>query len=165
LIDLKTNWVSPPSTASCITNLYSYWRRQKGNKSCPSRSDIRPKDLVPHLPHVFMVDVLDDENFRFRLAGSRFCDVTQRRMAGEFIEAVFPETFCAEVRNAWQQASDGATVLGRGQVWIPAKDFLQWEGIVLPLSQSGKDIDTLVGVIEFQPRAAAHGTHIILGEA
>jgi hypothetical protein len=155
LIDLKTNWVSPPSATTCITNLYSYWQRQKGNKGCPSKCDIRPKELVPYLPNVFMVDVLDEANFRFRLAGSGFCDVTHRRMAGEFIEAVFPEMFCAEVRNAWQQASDGATVLGRGQVWIPAKDFLQWEGIVLPLSQSGKEIDTLVGVIEFQPRRAA----------
>jgi hypothetical protein len=155
LIDLKTNWVSPPSATTCITNLYSYWQRQKGNKCCPSKSDIRPKELIPYLPNVFMVDVLEEANFRFRLAWARFCDVTHRRMAGEFIEAIFPEMFCAEVRNAWRQASDGATVLGRGQVWIPAKDFLQWEGIVLPLSQSGKDIDTLVGVIEFQPKRAA----------
>ena len=76
-------------------------------------------------------------------------------MAGDFIEAIFPDMFCAEVRKAWQQASDGATVLGRGQVWILAKDFLQWEGIVLPLSESGNDVDTLVGVIEFRPRRAA----------
>ena len=155
LIDLKTNWLSPPSTVSCVNNLYSYWQRQKGNKVCPSKSDIRPKDLISCLSRVFLVDVLDDGNFRFRLAGSHFCDVTHRRMAGDFIEAVFPEMFCAEVRKAWQHASDGATVLGRGKVWIPAKDFLQWEGIVLPLSQPGKNIDTLVGVIEFQPRRAA----------
>jgi hypothetical protein len=155
LIDLKTNWVSPPSAAPCITNLHSYWQRQKGNKGCPSRSDIRPKDLTSFLPHVFLVDVLDEANFRFRLAGSHFCELTNRRMAGDVIEAIFPDMFCAEVRRAWQQASQGATVLGRGQVWIPAKDFLQWEGIVLPLSQSGQDIDTLVGVIEFQPRRAA----------
>ena len=152
LIDLKTNWVSPPSAASCITNLHGYWKRQKGSKPCPSKGDIRPKDLISYLPHVFLVDVMPEGDFRFRLAGSRFCDVTHRRMAGESIEEVFPEMFCAEVRHAWQQASDGATVLGRGQVWIPAKDFLQWEGIVLPLAESGKHIDTLVGVIEFQPR-------------
>lgn len=152
LIDLKTNWVSPPSTASCITNLYSYWQRQKGKRACPSRSDIRPKDLTSYLRHVFIVDVLEEANFRFRVAGSHFCELTHRRMAGEAIEAIFPEMFCGEVRNAWQQATNGATVLGRGQVWIPAKDFLQWEGIVLPLSQPGKDVDSLVGVIEFKPR-------------
>jgi hypothetical protein len=155
LIDLKTNWTAPPSTAPCITNLYSYWQRQKGNKGCPAKSDIQPKDLISFLPHVFLVDVLDEANFRFRLAGSHFCGLTHRRMAGEFIETVFPEIFCGEVRNAWQQASEGATVLGRGQVWIPDKDFLQWEGIVLPWSRSGKDIDTLIGVIEFQPRRVA----------
>ena len=155
LIDLKTNWVSPPSAASSINYLFSYWRRQKDNRACPSRSDIRPKDLVSCLPHVFLVDVLDGANFRFRLAGSCFTDVTQRRMAGESIEAIFPDAFCGEVRDAWLQGADGATVLGRGQVWIPAKDFLQWEGIVLPLSQHGKDVDTLVGVIEFKPRRAA----------
>lgn len=73
-------------------------------------------------------------------------------MAGDFIEAIFPDMFCVEVRKAWQQASDGATVLGKGQVWIPSKNYLQWEGIVLPLSDAGKDIDTLVGVIEFRSR-------------
>lgn len=155
LIDLKTKWVSPPSAVSCIKDLHSYWQRQKGNRACPSKVDIRPKDLVPYLPHVFLVDVLDGINFRFRMAGTHFCEITERRMAGDFIEAIFPDMFCAEVRQAWQQASDGATVLGRGKVWIPAKDFLQWEGIVLPLSQSGKAVDTLVGVIEFQPRRAA----------
>src|SRR5580698_8665770 len=102
LIDLKTNWVSPPSAAPCITTLYSYWQRQKGNKVCPSKSDIRPKDLSSYLPHVFLVDVLDEVNFRFRLAGSHFCNLTNRRMAGEFIEVVFPKMFCTEVRNAWQ---------------------------------------------------------------
>jgi hypothetical protein len=155
LIDLKTNWVSPPSTASCINSLHSYWQRQKGSRTLPSKNDIRPKDLVSYLPHVFLVDVLHEANFRFRLAGSQFCNVTNRKMAGELIETVFPEMFCGEVRNAWQQASDGATVLGRGQVWMPAKDFLQWEGIVLPLSQSGRDVDTLVGVIDFKPMRAA----------
>lgn len=149
LIDLKTNWVSPPSAASCINNLFSYWERQKANRSCPSKSDIRPKDLISYLPHVFLVDVLDGANFRFRMAGSRFTDVTEQRMAGEFIETVFPKAFCDEVRDAWRCGAEGTTVLGRGKVWIPAKDYLRWEGIVLPLSQPGKDIDTLVGVIEF----------------
>src|ERR1700744_6598151 len=129
LIDLKTTWVSQPSTASCITSLHGYWLRQKGSKSCPSKSDIRPKELISCLPQVFLVDVLQQRDFRFRLAGSHFCELTHRRMAGELIEEIFPEMFCAEVRDAWQQAADGATVLGRGQVWIPAKDFLQWEGI------------------------------------
>lgn len=76
-------------------------------------------------------------------------------MAGDFIETIFPDMFCAEVRKAWQQASDGATVLGKGRVWIPAKNFLQWEGIVLPLSESGKPVDTLIGVIEFRPSSSA----------
>src|ERR1700749_5103476 len=91
LIDLKTNWVSPPSTTSCITNLHSYWLRQKGSKSCPSKSDIRPKELISCLPHVFLVDVLQQRDFRFRLAGSHFCELTHRRMAGELIEEIFPE--------------------------------------------------------------------------
>jgi hypothetical protein len=152
LIDIKTDWITPPTMAPCVNQLHGYWSQIKGSRACPSRTEFRPRDVVECLPHIFLVDVLDGDNFQFRLCGSRFTEATDRKMSGDRIEAVFPPLFCQEVREAWHRCAEGSNVLGRGQMWRPEKDFLNWEGIVLPLCEPGKSINMLIGAIEFRSR-------------
>jgi hypothetical protein len=35
--------------------------------------------------------------------------------------------------------------LGRAAVWLPAKSYLTWEGVVLPLASGGMAVDMFLG--------------------
>lgn len=153
LINIEADWKTPPTCSTRLNALHRYWQESRGKRTCPSRGDIRPATLSPILRHVFLVDVGTQGDFRFRLAGSHFTENTGLSMAGASITSVFPELFCQEVREAWSHcALQSATILGRGRFWVPERDFLNWEGVILPLSEPDQPVNMLLGAIEFQPR-------------
>jgi hypothetical protein len=153
LINIEADWTTPPTRSPRLNELHRYWRESRGKHARPSRGDIRPADMVPILRNVFLVDVGANGDFRFRLAGSHFTENTGLPMAGSSIASVFPELFCREVREAWSHcARQSAPTLGRGRFWIPERDFLNWEGVVLPLSEPDQPVNMLFGAIEFQAR-------------
>jgi len=152
LINIETDWAEPPTRNDRLNDLHRYWKQSCGTRARPSRGIIRPADISRILRYVFLVDVNGDD-FRFRLAGSHFTDNTGLKMTGAAIADIFPQMFCREVREAWGHcARQGASVLGRGRAWMPERDFLDWEGIVLPLSEPELPVNMLFGAIEFQPR-------------
>jgi hypothetical protein len=152
LIDIETDWAEPPTGNDRLNELHRYWKQNRGSRAHPSRSDIRPADIRRILRYVFLIDVGVDD-FRFRLAGSHFAENTELRMTGSAIAEIFPDLFCREVREAWSHcATQAAPVLGRGHAWMPKRDFLDWEGIVLPLSEPEQPVNMLFGAIEFRPR-------------
>jgi hypothetical protein len=151
LIELETGWTLPPADSNELIGIHRYWAEIKGRKARPSRQDIRPKELSPYLPYVFLVDAAGDD-FRFRLAGSHFTQATGQPMAGSPIAQIFPDLFCEEVRDAWGQcARYSTTVFGRGKMWLPEKDYLQWEGMVMPLADGDGEANMLFGAIKFRP--------------
>ena len=136
LIKIEADWTRPPTHNDRLKELHRYWMERRGVHARPSRRDIRPTDMIRILRHVFLVDVGAKGDFRFRLAGSHFTENTGLAMAGASIASVFPEMFCREVREAWGHcANQSASILGRGRSWIPERDFLNWEGVVLPLGE------------------------------
>jgi len=153
LINIEADWTTPPTCSYRLNERHRYWRESRGKRPRPSRGDIRPAEMVPILRNLFLVDVGAKGDFRFRLAGSQFTENTGLPMAGSSIASIFPELFCLEVREAWSHcAEQSATILGRGRFWIPERDFLNWEGVVLPLSEPDQPVNMLFGAIEFHAR-------------
>src|SRR5689334_294640 len=52
-----------------LRRLHDYWASKKGDRKAPSRADIRPEEMVPLLPSVYLVDV-EGTRFRLRLVGT-----------------------------------------------------------------------------------------------
>jgi hypothetical protein len=152
LIHVETGWKAPPTRYSQLNDVYSYWDARRCQRRRPSRADINPGDLRKALSNLFLIDVVGRE-FRFRLAGSNFAMSTGRRMTGDAIEQIFPPAYCKEVRNAWMDCADrSTTVFGSGQMWVPERDFLQWQGIVLPLGGEHEAPNMLLGAIVFSAK-------------
>jgi hypothetical protein len=49
---------------------YAYWRRKAADRGMPRRADIDPTEIPRLLPHVMLVDVLEDGRYRYRLIGT-----------------------------------------------------------------------------------------------
>jgi hypothetical protein len=151
--EIETNWNVGVATDSRLTEIYEFWRSRCRDGVLPSRADIDPTRLAPRLlPFLFLVEVLEDpRDFRFRLAGTHFRDITGAEATGRRIAEVFPPGFADEVRYHWDSCVERkAPKLGSGNLWVPDRNHIRWEGIVLPLSPDGDCVNMLLGAVIFR---------------
>lgn len=134
-----------------LRDLLGYWNKCRGNRPLPARSDIDATEVPALLPYIFVIDVLDDpRDFRFRIAGTHIRDALGEEITGKHIGEVFPPEFGAEVHQIWSQVvSDKRPVRGTGDLWIPGREFVKWEGLAMPLSSGGGSVNMLLGGVVF----------------
>ncbi|WP_051231220.1 PAS domain-containing protein [Kaistia adipata] len=131
-----------------IAALYAYWTRQRGSAPAPLRSAIAPADIVPLLGDVFILDAAQRAAMPFRLAGTRLCASFGRELRDEDFLALWAradiaraaEALLAVTAEAAAIALRVAAINGRGQA-------VGAEMILLPMSQDGRAIDRVLGLL------------------
>ncbi|MGC2411407.1 MAG: PAS domain-containing protein [Stellaceae bacterium] len=151
---ITANWDMTAAVDQRLHQIHNYWKSRCRNREMPSRRDIDPIDVPRLLPFIFLVDVLNDpRDFRFRLTGTHFRDFVGTEITGLMISEVFPPAFAAEVHHHWSNCVDRrAPAVGSGKLWVAERSHVEWEGIVLPLSPDGENVNMLIGGAIFAPR-------------
>lgn len=133
--------------------LFDYWRAKRGNRAAPNRTDIEPADIRKLLPHVFICDLTDGNELKFRLAGTGLCALHGRELKGQDL----PSLWLADgVRNAGRI---GASVVTRATPAVLTLDCLsagariiQAEMVLLSLTGPSGKQDRLIGLLSvFDP--------------
>lgn len=62
--------------------LYDYWNTLRGSRSAPDRRDLDPTKIRGALANTFILELNDNNEFDFRLAGSHICSVYARELKG-----------------------------------------------------------------------------------
>ena len=62
--------------------LYDYWNSLRGSRSAPDRRDIDPTKIRGALANTFILELNDNTEFDFRLAGSHICSIYARELKG-----------------------------------------------------------------------------------
>src|SRR3569833_3394844 len=62
--------------------LYDYWNTLRGSRSAPDRRDIDPTKIRGALANTFILELNDNSEFDFRLAGSHICAAYARELKG-----------------------------------------------------------------------------------
>jgi hypothetical protein len=134
-----------------LQQLYEYWRRQRGARAMPARPDIDVAEIPALLPYIFIIDVLKSpRDFRFRVAGTHIRQALGEELTGRHVADAFPPEFGGEVKAIWSQVADQRTpVRGWGDLWVPGKEFLKWEGVAMPLSSDNAAVNMLLGGVIF----------------
>jgi hypothetical protein len=139
--------------------LLTYWTGKRAGRAMPTRADVSPGDIVSHLPTVFLIDVVQPAvqpaHFQVRLMGTALNDLFAADYTGQTLD-----------RGMTQQgASALSKVLGivcqlhrplRLHGFMPvkqAKESVEIEAIVMPLSLGGPDVEMAMG--EIVKRASA----------
>ena len=150
---ITADWDLEKLREPVLRDLRTYWSRRCGARPMPARADIDVVEIPALLPYVFLVDVLDQPtDFRFRLAGTHFSETTGQEVTGKRIAEAFPEQFGGEVRSIWSKVvAERRAVLTRGNLWISGREYVKWEGVVLPLAADDHSINMLLGGIVFHP--------------
>lgn len=128
--------------------LYTYWNELRGDRLAPRRFDIEPSQIAKVLPHTFILERIDPDTLRFRLAGTRLCEQFGRELRSEnFLEIWSAEDRLTMQRQLAVMARHGAVGAFDVQVTGADKTKHLFEMIVLPLIHSGNTIDRFLGAI------------------
>ncbi|MEL6374582.1 MAG: PAS domain-containing protein [Pseudomonadota bacterium] len=62
--------------------LYAYWNGVRGSRIAPRRFEIEPARIASILPETFILERANSDTYRFRLAGTRLCELFAREFRG-----------------------------------------------------------------------------------
>ncbi len=130
--------------------VFAYWRARAGANSIPARGDIDPIIDLRHLvQHLFLVDVERDPlRFRFRLVGTEIVNHVGKDMTGKYLdELVEYDAQYARVKPDYETTVKfrTATISPVRFLTKDSKHYINYERLLLPLSEDGREVDMILG--------------------
>jgi hypothetical protein len=148
--------LSDPSIAA----LHAYWSRQRGESPAPRRSAIAPADIAPLLGDVFILDASQPASAPFRLAGTRLCTAFGRELRDEDFLDLWTGGDRRHAAAALAAVTVEAAALAVQLVAGSERGrSVAGEMVLLPLSQSGRAIDRVLGLFAPSGRPTWLGLH------
>lgn len=135
-------------------DLFAYWRRLKGARLAPDRSDIDPSEIRQILADTFIIEVDPAGVYPLRLSGTRLnalwlCD----RKGASFID-LWRDEDRPNISAALQTVIDGvAPVVAGARTVVRGSPPLELEALLLPLRHFGKTHSRVLGALApvYQP--------------
>lgn len=154
---LSQYW-GPPETirahlhAAAPLAVLDYWERLRGPRRFPSRADFNPMAVRKHLPLIFMLDVLPDETWRYRVVGSVIADffgvgnpsgMTPQDIFGDNAEvALTPLRICTDERAPYMHTASAS--------WLYRdRTFVHYTVLLLPFGESDDAVEKILCSAEF----------------
>lgn len=131
-----------------LHTLYSYWNQVRAGRLAPQRLDIEPSRIAGILSETFMLERIDDGAYRFRLAGTRLCELFGMELRGRnFLEGWDNDDRAALERllTTISEQGAGATLAIEGSSDV--RHRVEIEAMLLPLLHGGNKISRVIGVM------------------
>ena len=127
--------------------LLAYWTTKCGGRAMPCRADINPRDILPLLPNVFMVEIQQPLRFCFRLLGTMICYRWHQDNTGKWLDELdydgkretVLEQFAIVARTGAPRCDSAEFVNANGR-------YLHYWRLLLPLSEDGITPNMLLGM-------------------
>lgn len=128
--------------------LYTYWNEVRQDRMAPRRFEIEPSQIASILPNTFILERIDSETFRYRLAGTAICDSFRQ----EFRDSNFLDGWAEDDRVAIERMLAAVTQQGGvGLIDIEAaaaqNRTVAFEAVMLPLVHTRDSVDRVLGAL------------------
>jgi hypothetical protein len=138
--------------------LKQYWDEKRGGRPMPSRADINPAEMKPHLGWVVLVDVAPDfSDFRYRTIGTSVTRYILADATGKTVREVFSRygeaALNGNLATYRKCARDRVIVHAYGPAEWMEHDFLDFESLYLPLSDDGETVNMILSAVLFEMAA------------
>lgn len=126
--------------------LYDYWNGRRGEQAMPERSDIDPAAIRRILAESFVLAVEPGQQPRFRVAGTKVCELFGRELRGEDFVGLWGQEATPQIRDFVSLVAGEAIGILAG-VTMEAGDGLACPLglLILPLSHQGKGGQRMLG--------------------
>jgi len=126
--------------------LFAYWDHVRADRQAPQRFEIDPSKISAILPYTFILERLDAETFRFRLAGTRMCDMFGSELRGtDFLDGWEIEDRLPLLRQFSVLTREATAAVIYMQVVACAEQGVECEVLLLPLKHTQGAIDRILG--------------------
>lgn len=125
--------------------LFTYWDKVRDGRRAPRRFEIEPAQIAGLLPETFILE-RSTPGYRFRLAGTRLCQLFGRELRGADFLALWDKEDAQAVQTLLRAVFDHALV-GRATFVGHRRSggTERYDMCVLPLIHGGLGIDRLLG--------------------
>lgn len=133
---------------SSTRTLYDYWNTLRGSRSAPERRDIDPTRIRGALSNTLILELNDDNQYDFRLAGSHICAAYARELKGRSFTRLWHERDRDAIDTLIRAVTEdhaAALVTYQGVTAINTKVVM--EAILLPIRHNGSTSSRLLGAI------------------
>jgi len=128
--------------------LYEYWNTLRGSRSAPDRRDIDPTKIRTALANTFILELTDNREFDFRLAGSHICATYSRELkARSFTRLWHPRDRDAMETLVRAVTEDHAVALITFQGVTAVNTRVSVETILLPVRHNGSTQSRILGAM------------------
>lgn len=139
--------------------LYSYWNEVRGDRIAPRRFDIEPARIGGILPETFILEQVDRQTYRFRLAGTRICEQFGAEFRGlNVLDLVEGEDRTTLERLLLELAAQGGVGVLTLEAEASPGRIARFEVVLLPLVHTRTSIDRFLGSISAVDAPAWLGT-------
>jgi hypothetical protein len=136
----------------------AYWRRLKGERTYPARSDLMPRELTPLLRHVCLLRLLDGgADYEYRIVGDAHVISHGFSMQGLRVSDIdrFSPGYGPVLKTLYDRAVRRRTCYGfRG--WLERgeknKQYIYSESVFMPMGPDEATIDHVLNVAVYIPR-------------
>lgn len=137
-----------------LRRVHDHWSALTDDGGLPGRQHFAPEDFVDILGHLFLIDVLSAEEFRYRLIGTRVADWSGGDATGKRLD----DPDCGPNRHAFTSlvrrvVDERAPVATLGQETLFGGSAFRFDRLLLPLAGDGQSIDMVLGVADMKTAA------------
>jgi len=138
--------------AETLKALYAYWAQKKDDRIAPTKASIDPSELRSLLPHIVLVDVVGNPpRFRTRLFGSALVEAYGEEVTGRFDEEIDLDDIHVDLmRFVERAAAECQPQYLRAAFTKQDGRHLQYEQIILPLSDDGRHVNMLLSAYSIE---------------
>lgn len=128
--------------------LYDYWNTLRGSRSAPDRRDIDPTRIRGALANTFILELNEQNEFDFRLAGSHLCAAYARELKGRSFSRLWHMRDRDAIETLIRAVTeDHAVALVTFQGTTAVHTRVAIETILLPVRHNGSTHTRLLGAM------------------
>ena len=135
-----------------LSEALDYWESLPVDSGLPGRSGINPMQIPRLLPTTFLVDVEENDQFRYRLAGSMLEERYQvGAMKGKTPKEVLGDAAENVLRPYRRVRDDGVLFFREASLnWLhESRKFVQYKVLLMPLGDDTGRVNIIFGVQDF----------------
>lgn len=146
--------------------LYQYWDELRGSRIAPNRSEIDPGRIRTLLGDTFILEAIDKDTYRYRLAGTRLCSTHCRELKSRnFLRGWGDQDREAMATMLAAITEDGAAAVLGIDGHTERNHVLKMEMLLLPLQVPGEGRSRILGACAYFERPYWLGLHPILNQS
>lgn len=129
------------------TEIFSYWNDLRGHGEVPCRDQIEPAHIRSVLADLFILEITESGDIRFRLAGTRICSFFARELRGSCFDALWSSEQTAKIERILKDVLTQKLPVMITAMALAGSERLPVEVVLLPLRSAGDKVNRLIGAL------------------